>query len=178
MKKKKVIFVCWGNIHRSPLAEEFLKYEISTRNLSDKINVRSYGLQGYKNNPRSQFKNFTLYPQYETSRKFLTKKGVDFSKRSSRPINKSAVDTSDLIIAMDEKVLVDKQYGLKANFPSAKYKTILFSEISGGNKVEDPYLSTNYDTFIETANIIETGIKNGFNKILSIIGLKYPSLGV
>ena len=43
----KVLFVCLGNICRSPLAEGVFKHKVSESNLTDKIFVESAGTSGW-----------------------------------------------------------------------------------------------------------------------------------
>ncbi|MFG5142088.1 low molecular weight phosphotyrosine protein phosphatase, partial [Campylobacter lari] len=43
----KIIFICLGNICRSPMAEFIMKDLLIKENLSDKISVCSAGTSGY-----------------------------------------------------------------------------------------------------------------------------------
>lgn len=47
MKKIKVLFVCLGNICRSPLAEAIFKHKIKSRGLTEKIEADSCGTSNY-----------------------------------------------------------------------------------------------------------------------------------
>ena len=46
---KKILFVCLGNICRSPLAEALFKYKIETLGLTDHYYIDSCGTNGYHN---------------------------------------------------------------------------------------------------------------------------------
>jgi Protein-tyrosine-phosphatase len=45
---KKIIFVCLGNICRSPMAEMMMKHLIEEKNLSDQITVASRSTSTYE----------------------------------------------------------------------------------------------------------------------------------
>jgi protein-tyrosine phosphatase len=47
MKEYKILFVCLGNICRSPAAEGILKRMVKEQGLEDKISVDSAGTSGY-----------------------------------------------------------------------------------------------------------------------------------
>ncbi len=47
MNKKRILFVCMGNICRSPAAEAIMKKTIEKNKLSDKIEIDSAGTIGY-----------------------------------------------------------------------------------------------------------------------------------
>jgi protein-tyrosine phosphatase len=47
MAKVKVLFVCLGNICRSPLAEAIFKHKINNRNLNEYVEVDSCGTSNY-----------------------------------------------------------------------------------------------------------------------------------
>ena len=47
MIKEKILFICLGNICRSPMAETIINKKLEERNLSDVIEVDSAGLDNY-----------------------------------------------------------------------------------------------------------------------------------
>ena len=51
MNKKRILFVCMGNICRSPAAEAIMKKVITENNLNDNIEVDSAGTIDYPNLP-------------------------------------------------------------------------------------------------------------------------------
>lgn len=91
MEKYKILFVCLGNICRSPAAEGIMKHLIEKNNLSEKIEVDSAGTSGYHDGdlPDSRM------------RKHAAKRGYDLSSRSRR-FRDVDFDRFDIIVAMDD----------------------------------------------------------------------------
>lgn len=91
MKTYKVLFVCLGNICRSPAAEGIFKGMVEKEGLTDKIDVDSAGTAGYHQGelPDSRMRSHGSRRGYKfdsLSRKF---KGSDFER-------------FDIIVAMDD----------------------------------------------------------------------------
>lgn len=99
-EKYKILFVCLGNICRSPMAETIMERLIKDKCMCNKIMVDSAGIIGYhageKADPRM--------------RQHAYQRGYSIT-HISRPISTSDFDEFDLIISMDESVhdsLLDK----------------------------------------------------------------------
>ncbi len=87
---KSVIFVCLGNICRSPLAEGVALKRAKELGLD--IKIASAGLSRYHNGERP----------CQVSQKLARKNGIDISNLVSEHISKYDLDSFDLIVAMDE----------------------------------------------------------------------------
>ena len=92
----KIVFVCLGNICRSPTAEGIFQYEVNGRGLQSYFEIDSAGTAGYhigeKADPRS--------------RETALKHGVSLLSKS-RKFVAFDVDYYDLIIPMDQNNLRD-----------------------------------------------------------------------
>jgi len=117
----KVLFVCTGNICRSPTAEGVLRHLAKSENLP--IHVESRGTHGYHAgdapDPRAQ--------------RHALKRGYDLSAQRAKQVTLEDFERFDLIIAMDRSHLA----ALTAMCPPRlRAKVRLFKE---GMDVPDPY---------------------------------------
>jgi Protein-tyrosine-phosphatase len=90
-KKIRVLFVCLGNICRSPAAEGIMTRVVEKNDLQDVIEVDSAGTSGWHEGELPD----------ERMRAHGEKRDYDFSTRS-RKFRKSDFDNFDYIIVMDE----------------------------------------------------------------------------
>ena len=150
---KKVLFVCLGNICRSPTAEGIMKHLIDQKDLSDRIYCDSAGTssvhKGERPDPRSS--------AYALSR------GVVLDSRS-RPFDKVRdFDEFDLILAMDKNNLKSLQ---SLDLTGAhKDKIKLMCEFFPGKSYEevpDPYFSGD-EGFEVVFDILEEATKGLLN---------------
>jgi len=125
----KVLFVCMGNICRSPTAEGIFSHLIKQENLSHRITVDSAGTHAYHvGNP----------PDYRAQTTAL-KRNIDLSKQSARRIRVADFKEFDYILAMDQDNLLDLQEICPAEY---FHKVQLFLEYAPHlniKEVPDPY---------------------------------------
>jgi len=137
--KTKVLFVCMGNICRSPTAEGSFRSIVSKQELSDFFEIDSAGTHAYHiGNPpdkRSQ----------QTARKY----GVELSNQRARQVHESDFYYYDYIIAMDK----DNMDILKSICPSdsqSEIKLLLdYLTDSSFQSVPDPYFEGKFDEVFE-----------------------------
>ncbi len=139
-----VLFVCTGNICRSPTAEGVFLHLIRSRNLESRIGVDSAGTgawhQGEAPDPRSQ----------ETA----LSRGIDISTQQARRVHTDDFHEFDLIVAMDSSHL----HSLRADCPSTYADRLrLFMEYAPETRitdVPDPYYGAG-DGFARVFDMIE-----------------------
>lgn len=87
-----VLFVCLGNICRSPLAEAMFRQMVEDAGLSDQVTIDSAGTSSEEegNHP------------YPGIRRIMAKYHLDGQHLQSRPITLEDFDQFDLIIGMDD----------------------------------------------------------------------------
>ena len=128
----KILFVCLGNICRSPLAEGI------ARSLSDEHIFDSAGTGHW---------HIGEAP-CQKSQLIAKRKGIDISNLKARQISKDDIGKWDKVIAMDSKNLAD----LKAmGFENAK----MLLDID----VPDPYFFDGDDGMDEIYEMIKKGVK-------------------
>lgn len=120
----RVLFVCMGNICRSPMAEGILRRMLRERGLEEQFEVDSCGTgswhEGQPADPRAQAvlaKHDALFPH------------------TARQIRAEDLDYFEHIFVMDRENL----HTLERRFPAYKGKARLLLELNGGGEVPDPY---------------------------------------
>lgn len=116
MVKLKILFVCSGNAHRSPLAEALLK------NLRADIDVDSAGID-------------VAIPISEKIREYLAKQDADqYLKKDPEGLYSKQLSKYALIIAMEQ---IHKNYVI-SKCPECKNKIIVWN-------IKDPYFMSKED---------------------------------
>jgi protein-tyrosine phosphatase len=137
--KTKVLFVCMGNICRSPTAEGSFRSIVSKQDLSDSFEIDSAGTHAYHigDSPDSR--------SQQSARKY----GVDLSNQRARQVHESDFYYYDYIIAMDS----DNINILKAICPTDSQSQIklLLDYLTGAGfeSVPDPYFAGKFDEVFE-----------------------------
>ena len=121
----KILFVCHGNICRSPMAEYIMKY------LDKDLIVESRATS------REEIGN-DMHPK---AKEMLTKNNIPFNKHCAKQITQEDYDNFDMIICFDDYNL----YNLNRMFKdTSKIKKLLDKD------VDDPWYTGNFDkTFDE-----------------------------
>ena len=125
----KVLFVCMGNICRSPTAEGVFRDVVKQHDMSDVIRIDSAGTHAYHigESPDSRSQSTAL------------SHGVNLSSQRARKVAKTDFDHFDYVIAMDRSNLENLKQ-LKSSEQAAKLH--LFMEFAKGRdneEVPDPY---------------------------------------
>lgn len=122
----RIVFVCTGNICRSPMAEGILRHEWQRREKSGLV-VSSMGIHGLKNSKASHHAVQLCWDH-----------GIDISAHRSRPLIVSELNEADLILSM-EKVHVEF---FKLFIPKLNMKNHLLGAwpqtIKKGSNIQDP----------------------------------------
>lgn len=124
----KVVFVCLGNICRSPAAEGVFKHLVAKESLQSKIEIDSAGTSGYHQGE----------PADARMRDHAKKRGYSLDSKS-RQFVKEDFDKFDYIIVMDNKNLRDV-LALASNDQASKVTTFVqYCENFDIDHVPDPY---------------------------------------
>jgi len=147
--QKKVLFVCLGNICRSPTAEAMFKNVVDREGRTRQFDVDSCGTGG--GNPDWYVEGGWSYHEGDSAdsrmQETAAKRGVKLTSKS-RPLNKSDLESFDHIIAMDEnnvrEIMRAARYWGDSSFSLAKQKTSLMLDFANqdnlrGKAVPDPY---------------------------------------
>lgn len=136
---RSILFVCLGNICRSPTAEAVFRAKAHGRGL----HIDSAGTSGWHDGKPSDVR-----ASAEARRR-----GYNMSPIRSRKVTLSDFDTFDLIIAMDEQNLRDL-HSIQPEGSNARVELFLpFAPDLNRDEVPDPYYE---DNFADVFDMIET----------------------
>lgn len=129
----KILFVCHGNICRSPMAEFLMKELVEKRGISDKFHIESAATS------REEIGN-GVYPPVK---RILTARGIDCSGKRARQMTALDYEKFDYIICMDsynlrnmERIIADTKN---------KYKRLL-DYTDSPHDVADPWYTGDFAT--------------------------------
>lgn len=86
-----VLFVCLGNICRSPLAEGVFRHTVAAAGLEDRFIIDSAGTGGWHQGNPPDPRSVGIAAQY----------GIDISNLRARQVTQNDANRFDLILAMD-----------------------------------------------------------------------------
>lgn len=126
---KRILFVCMGNICRSPTAEGVARNIIINNRLMDFIKVDSAGTHDY---------HVGEPPDPRTSQAAL-KRGVDLSRLRARQVCPADFERFDLLLAMDRANLAHLKRGSRPEFHSKLGLFLEYADAFEEDEVPDPY---------------------------------------
>lgn len=142
---KKVLFVCLGNICRSPTAHAVFRHKAKERRLN--VEIESAGTSAYHQGTKPDKRSISLGLE----------RGYDFSAIYSRPVNDQDFSYYDEIFAMDAQNLVDLQRRCPAEFqPKLKLFMCFHPDFQSIQEIPDPYYGGTRG-FVRVMDLIEQG---------------------
>jgi protein-tyrosine phosphatase len=137
--KTKVLFVCMGNICRSPTAEGAFRQLVKDNGYSERFKIDSAGTHAYH----------VGNPPDRRSQQAAQLQGVDLSNQRARQVHESDFYHYDKILAMD----LDNYHNLKSECPNESQSEIeLLLDYLPENKIQsvpDPYYEGRFDEVFE-----------------------------
>lgn len=159
MNKKRILFVCMGNICRSPAAEAIIKKTIEKNNLSDKIEVDSAGTIEYHSGESADSRMIMHaekrdYKVDSTARQFNMEK--DFEQ-------------FDYIVTMDNDNLEDiKSMDVLNKHKHKIFRMVDFCESCILDEIPDPYYN-GASGFEEVLDMLEDATNGLLNRVINDI---------
>ena len=137
----KIMFVCHGNICRSPMAEFIMKNLVISRGECENFMICSSAtsteeIWGGRGNP--------MYPPAKAE---LKSRGVPFTEREAVQLKASDLDRYDLFIGMDSANIRNMRRILGNGCESKVYKLLSFT--GSDRDVSDPWYSDRFDIAYE-----------------------------
>ena len=141
----KVLFVCMGNICRSPTADGVFKHLVEKAGLSEQIYIDSAGTHSYH----------IGHPPDSRSQAAALRRGIDLSDLRARKVKPEDFAEFDYVLAMDRDNYRDLQSICP---PEQADKLHLFLEFAPNldtREVPDPYYGRGQEGFEHVLDLIE-----------------------
>lgn len=135
----KVLFVCLGNICRSPMAQIVLENMVKELGINNEFEIDSAGTEGYNEMCHAGI--------HRGTKEILTRKRIPFTEHYSRKIRKHDYNYYDYIIAMDSENISDMEYIIGYDTDN-KIKRLL-DYTSKPRNIRDPWYTGNFDETYE-----------------------------
>lgn len=128
----KIMFVCHGNICRSPMAEFIFKDLVKKAGRAKEFTVESCAMS-------TEEIGCSIYPP---AKRILREKGIDFDERSAVQLRRSDYDKYDLFIGMDDANIRN----MMRIFGEDKYNKVhkLMDYTERGGNVADPWYTGDF----------------------------------
>ena len=156
MAKKSILFVCLGNICRSPLAQGVFGAVLAERGMADDFVIDSAGMGDWHAGQAPDHRAIAV----------ARTNGLDISGQQARAITEADFERFDLILGMDRKNIRE----LQEIAPAASSDRIhLFLDYAGGGakEVPDPYFG-DAAGFAETYRLIRAASEGLADKLAEV----------
>lgn len=149
MEIKSILFVCLGNICRSPLAEGIAKNYIKEKNLNLIIESAGTGHWHIGEKP------------CENSIKVALLNGVDISNQKARQVKKEDFKNFDLIVGLDDSNIQNlKNLGCRNPLKLGNFGF-------NGECVPDPYFFDGFEGFDKVFEMIDICVRNLIDNLIN-----------
>lgn len=146
----KIVFVCAGNICRSPMAEALLKEKLEERGIAG-VHVSSCGLEANPWTVAEPRLRLVIGNAYRTLKDFR-----------SRPMTEEIVRNADLVLTMEERQVRE----IMSRFPEARGKVATLTDYVGeGGDIVD-FIDSHQGSFLEWLKSCYTTIDRCLDRLV------------
>ncbi len=130
----RILFVCHGNICRSPMAEFVMKDMVRAKHLENRFKIASAATS------REELGN----PVYPPARRTLAEHGIACTGHRARQMTRADYDDYDLIVCMDRRNIRNT---LRITDGDSEHKIVLLLDYAdrAGEEVADPWYTGDFD---------------------------------
>lgn len=134
MKKHSILFVCHGNICRSPMAEFVMKDLVTKAGLQDLFHIESAATS------TEEIGN-EVYPP---AKRKLAEHGISAKGKTARQMTRSDYQRFDLLIGMDD-ANIHNMNRICGGDPEGKIRLLLDDFTQRSGEVADPWYTGNFE---------------------------------
>ena len=142
----KILFVCWGNICRSPTAEYIMKKLVSDAGLESRFEISSAGVS------REELGN----PVYPPARRKLAEHGISCQGHHAHQITEREYLDADLVVIMD-RLNYRRTKEITHGDPEHKIHYLMDYTDTPGD-IDDPWYTGDFDQAWEDIHAGCTGL--------------------
>ena len=153
----KILFICWGNICRSPAAALIFTDMARRAGREDEFYAASAGVSDEEDGN-------TVYPPM---RRLLEERGLDCAGHCARMLRRGDYADFDLLICMDEAT-IGRTRRFFGGDPEKKVKNLLDYAGRVGEEIDDPWYTRDFSLAIDE---IETSSRSASRISFSVSGL-------
>lgn len=148
-QKVRVLFVCTGNICRSPMAEAVFRQQVKDEGLEDCFEIASAATSTWELGE----------PPHPGTREVLRRHSIPLNPaKRARQITREDYHGYDYIIVMDDENVADmRRYG-------PVIKLLDYAPHTGVNDVPDPYYTRNFDYVYELVSAGSRGLLDSIRR--------------
>jgi len=145
---RRFVFVCYGNIMRSPAAEALFKAALTEANLQNSIETLSAGMHAIPGNP--------AHPRAQIAAREM---GFGLTEHRARLLSLEMVKWADILFVMD----LQNQAELLEQYPDARHKVLLLGAYASPplrhREIADPYFG-DIETTRNCFRLLQVCIRN------------------
>jgi len=159
MNNKSILFVCMGNICRSPAAEAIMKKNIEKNNLSNKIQVDSAGVIDYHSGESADSRMIA----------HAKKRGYEVDSIARQFDMTKDFDRFDYIVTMDNENFEDiNSMDILNKYGNKIFRMVDFCENCTRDEIPDPYYN-GASGFEEVLDMLEDATNGLVKKVIDDI---------
>lgn len=155
-EKVSVLFVCLGNICRSPTAEGTFRHLIESRGLASRFDVDSCGTGAYHTGERADSR----------ARQEASRRGISLDSRA-RALVSSDFERFDFILAADLANLRDLKDEAPADYAGEISLLLDYAPGHAGEPIPDPYYGGT-DGFRRVFDLVELGCEGLLDHVMAV----------
>jgi protein-tyrosine phosphatase len=146
--KVKVLFVCMGNICRSPTAHGVFRHLVEAQGYADLIEIDSAGTHSYHIGK----------PPDQRGQQAAVSRGIDIGDLRARQVNQHDFSEFDYVIAMDNDNFSELEDICPADQRQRLHMMMDFAPERSETEVPDPYYSGEFGRVFDMVDVASRGL--------------------